>query len=121
LYALPATLERDAWGLAGVWTVGEQHISVNEPGGRIACRFRARDAHLVMVPTQAGTGRRFRVLIDGHPPADDHGVDTDGDGHGVVDEPRLYQLVRQHGTIGDRRVEIEFFDRGVDLYSFTFG
>jgi hypothetical protein len=61
------------------------------------------------------------VLIDGRLPGDDHGVDTDRDGHGIVDEPRLYQLVRQHGVIGDRRVEIEFVDRGVSLYSFTFG
>jgi len=121
LYAIPETLERNEWGLAGLWTVGEQHISVDEPGGRNACRFQARDAHLVIGATQPGTGRRFRLLIDGRPPADDHGVDTDGEGHGVVDEARLYQLVRQHGAIGDRRVEIEFLDGGVGLYSFTFG
>ena len=121
MYAIPETLERNEWGLAGLWTVGEQHISVDEPGGRIACRFQARDAHLVMGATQPGTGRRFRLLVDGRPPADDHGVDTDGEGHGVVDEARLYQLVRQHGAIGDRRVEIEFLDGGVGLYSFTFG
>jgi len=121
LYSLPETLERDAWGLAGVWTVGEKHISVNEPGGRIACRFQARDAHLVMGPTQAGAGRRFRVFVDGAPPSGDRGVDTDADGRGIVEESRLYQLVRQQGTIADRRLEIEFLDRGVELYSFTFG
>ena len=120
-YSIPETLERNEWGLAGLWTVREQHISVDEPGSRIACRFQARDAHLVMGSTHPGTGRRFRVLIDSRPPGDDHGVDTDRDGHGVVDEPRLYQLVRQHGTIEDRRVDIEFLDRGVGLYSFTFG
>jgi thiol-disulfide isomerase/thioredoxin len=121
LYVLPETLERNEWALTGVWTVGEQRISVNEPGGRIACRFEARDAHLVMGSAQPGTSRRFRVLIDGRLPGDDHGVDTDRDGHGSVDEPRLYQLIRQHGVVGDRRVEIEFVDRGVNLYSFTFG
>jgi thiol-disulfide isomerase/thioredoxin len=120
-YDLPDRLELNGWGLAGAWTIGEQRISLDEPGGRIACRFQARDAHLVMGPTAGGRGRRFRVSIDGRPPGDDHGVDTDAEGRGTVVEPRLYQIVRQQGAIADRRLEIEFLDRGVDLYSFTFG
>ena len=43
------------------------------------------------------------------------------DGSGVVDEHRLYQLVRQRGTVGPHRFEIEFLDAGVQAYAFTFG
>jgi len=34
---------------------------------------------------------------------------------------RLYQLVRQDGTVADRTFEIRFLDPGVQAYAFTFG
>jgi Thioredoxin like C-terminal domain len=61
------------------------------------------------------------VTIDGKAPGVDHGTDTDADGRGVVDSPRLYQLVRQSGVISDRTFAIEFLDPGVRAYAFTFG
>jgi hypothetical protein len=48
-------------------------------------------------------------------------VDTDADGLGVVNEQRLYQLLRQSGDIRDHTFSIEFLDAGVQAYSFTFG
>jgi hypothetical protein len=38
-----------------------------------------------------------------------------------VDEPRLYQLVRQPDAGLDRTFEIRFLDPGVRAYVFTFG
>jgi Thioredoxin like C-terminal domain len=35
-------------------------------------------------------------------------------------EQRLYQLIRQPGTIDDRQFEIEFLDSGVGAFVFTF-
>lgn len=65
---------------------------------------------------------RFRVLLDGKPlPAADTGADVAADGTGTVNEHRLYQLIRQRGTIGPHRFEIEFLDAGVQAYAFTFG
>jgi hypothetical protein len=63
----------------------------------------------------------FHVTIDGEPPADNHGADVDAPGDGTVTEQRLYQLVRQNGTIIDRTFEIRFLDPGVQAYAFTFG
>jgi hypothetical protein len=40
---------------------------------------------------------------------------------GLVDEHRLYQLIRENGGISDYTFEIEFFDPGVQAYAFTFG
>jgi hypothetical protein len=68
-----------------------------------------------------GTSPRFRVLIDGQPPAAAHGADTDSQGHGTVSHPRLYQLIRQPGRITDRTFEITFLDPGAQAYVFTFG
>jgi thiol-disulfide isomerase/thioredoxin len=111
----------DAPELVGDWTLGPQAAVLNEAGGRIRHRFHARDLHLVMAPAADGRPLRFRVTLDGEPPASAHGVNTDENGDGAVTEPRLYQLIRQHGPIGRRTFEITFLDPGVRAYVFTFG
>jgi thiol-disulfide isomerase/thioredoxin len=121
-YTAPARLDRNAWALSGVWTLGNDAAVVNEASGRIVYRFHARDVHLIMGPVARGTSARFRVLIDGRPPGTAHGTDVDDQGLGTVTAPpRLYQLVRQPAPIGDRQFEIEFLDPGVEVYAFTFG
>jgi hypothetical protein len=42
-------------------------------------------------------------------------------GRGTLVEPRLYQLIRQPGSIDDRTLEIAFDAPGVEAYAFTFG
>jgi hypothetical protein len=101
--------------------MGEQATSLNTANGRIVCRFHARDLHLVMGPAARGTSVRFQVLLDGKPPNDAHGADTDSQGNGTVIDQRLYQLIRQPGPIGDHTFEITFPDAGVQAYAFTFG
>jgi thiol-disulfide isomerase/thioredoxin len=121
VYVLPERLRLNDWALSGDWTVKNQATALNKPNGRIAYRFHARDLHLVMGPAAPGTSVRFRVLIDGQPPGAAHGVDVDEQGKGTVIEQRLYQLIRQPKPIADRQLEIEFFDPGVETFSFTFG
>jgi thiol-disulfide isomerase/thioredoxin len=118
-YAAPQRLDRNQWGLAGAWTDHGEAAVLNAAPGRILFRFHARDLHLVLGP---GAGPvRFRIRIDGRAPGPDHGADCDEQGLGTVTEDRLYQLVRQHGTIEDRTFEIEFLDQGVQAFAFTFG
>jgi len=64
---------------------------------------------------------RFRVTLDGVVLGNSGGVDVDADGRGMVTGQRLYQLVRQSGTITDHTFKIEFLDPGVQAYAFTFG
>ncbi|CAM4461870.1 cytochrome C biogenesis protein [Stenotrophomonas lactitubi] len=121
-YALPSTLALNQWGLSGQWRVDDEAAQLQQAGGRIAFQFHARDLHLVLAPGEDGTPVRFRVLLDGKPlPAADAGADVATDGTGTVNEHRLYQLIRQRGTIGPHRFEIEFLDAGVQAYAFTFG
>lgn len=120
-YTLPHLATLNDWGLAGRWTVGEEHATLQAPGGTIAFRFHARDLNLVLRPGVDGHPVRFRVTIDGKAPGKDHGVDTDDHGMGVVSAQRLYQLVRQRGAIGDHTFAIEFLDAGVQAFAFTFG
>ena len=96
-------------------------IVLHEANGGIAYRFHARDLHLVMGPAAEERPVRFRVVVDGQPPDAAHGIDVDDHGDGTVVEPRLYQLIRQHGTVTEHTFEIEFRDPGVRAYVFTFG
>lgn len=123
-YSVPSTLRLNEWGLSGDWRAGAESAvlqSVGKAPGRIVFRFHARDLHLVLGPLPDGPPIRFRVSIDGAPPGADHGVDTDADGYGEVKEQRLYQLIRQQGTVRDRTFTIEFLSPGLQAYSFTFG
>jgi len=121
VYSAPERLGLNQWALVGSWTMGAQATVSQDRGAKVAIRFHAHDLHLVMGPKAPGGRVRFRVLLDGRPPGSAHGLDVDGEGNGVVTEPRLYQLVRQPGSITDRTFEIEFLDPDVETYSFTFG
>ncbi len=120
-YALPQNPTLNQWGLGGKWTDNGEMAVLHEPGGKILFRFHARDLHLVVGPTADGKPVRFRVTIDGQAPGDNHGVDTDAQGNGVVTDHRLYQLVRQKGAITDHVFVIEFQDAGVQAFAFAFG
>lgn len=120
-YSANAPLALNQWALSGRWTVGAEEARLDRGGGGLAFRFHARDLHLVLAPGANAAGARFRVRIDGRPPGGDHGEDVNADGLGTVGAHRLYQLIRQHGAVGEHRFDIEFLDPGVRAYAFTFG
>ena len=120
-YIAPDSLKLNHWALSGNWTIESGASVLNQADGRIAFRFHARDVHLVLRQRERGTSVPFRVLVDGEPPGDAHGLDVDERGDGTLVEPRLYQLIRERGSITDRTFEITFLAPGVEAYVFTFG
>jgi thiol-disulfide isomerase/thioredoxin len=114
-------LRLNQWALTGEWTVGRQAAVLERSAGRLTYRFHARALNLVMGPGAGGKPVRFRVLIDGQAPGAAHGIDVDEQGDGVIAEPRMYQLIRQPGSVADRQFEIQFLDAGVEVFVFTFG
>jgi thiol-disulfide isomerase/thioredoxin len=120
-YAAAAALRLNQWSLDGGWTISKQSVALDRAGGRIACRFHARDLHLVTGPIDRKTAVRFRVALDGKPPGSAHGLDVDEGGAGTVTGQRLYQLIRQSKPVADKLFEIEFLDPGVECFAFTFG
>lgn len=88
LYAVPPRLRLNQWALSGEWTLRPEAAVLNAAGGRIACRFHARDLHLVMGPLRRGASVRFRVAIDGQPPGSAHGADLDESGNGSAVDQR---------------------------------
>jgi cytochrome c biogenesis protein CcdA/thiol-disulfide isomerase/thioredoxin len=120
-YQTPIALSLNQWALAGKWKDDDQFATSLAAGDSISYRFHARDLHLVLGPDDDNKPVRFRVTLDGRAPGADHGMDTDAEGYGVVTGDRLYQLIRQQGSIHDRTLRIEFLVPGVQAYSFTFG
>jgi thiol-disulfide isomerase/thioredoxin len=120
-YVAPDRLALNTWALSGSWTVGGPAVVADEPGGRIAFQFHARDVNLVMGPPAKGASIPFRLYLDGRAVGDSQGTDVAADGSGTVGDQRTYQLIRQPGPIADRRLEIEFLAAGVEAYCFTFG
>jgi thiol-disulfide isomerase/thioredoxin len=121
IYAAAARLPLNHWDLSGRWTIARHAAIPNDPGGRIAFRFHARDLNLVMGPASKGASIPFRVFLDGQAADAALGSDVDADGRGTVGDQRTYQLIRQGGPIADRTFEIEFLEAGVEAYCFTFG
>lgn len=121
LYSAPTQLKLNQWALVGEWIMGEERVLPSRANGKIVYRFHARDLHLIMGPAVAGTSVKFRVLINGKPPGTSHGLDIDSDGYGMVNEQRMYQLIRQPGSITDQEFQIEFLDKDVEVFDFTFG
>jgi thiol-disulfide isomerase/thioredoxin len=120
-YTARARLTLNQWALDGKWKVGPEDAQLQAASGTIVFRFHARDLHLVLGPGKDGKPIRFKIKLDGTAPGDDHGSDTDASGAGTVQGNRLYQLIRQKGTVEDRTFEIEFLDSGVQAFAFTFG
>lgn len=116
----PERLRHQQWTLRGEWTVAGECAVAGSPGGSVLMRFHARDVHLVLSPGADGPVR-FRVLLDGAPPGPSHGADVSENGHGVLDDGRMYQLIRVHDGVRERTVQVTFLDAGAQAYAFTFG
>ena len=116
----PGPLTLNQWTLDGDWTIGSESAVLERPDGAIRFRFHARDAHLVLAHG-ARPSIPFRVTLDGAAPGHAHGIDTDADGNGTLDESRLYQIIRQPGPIREHTLEIAFATPGAEAYVFTFG
>ena len=120
-YTLPYKFELNDWALEGNWLVDKEKAVLVSAPGKLVFRFSARDLHLVLASNANGKPVRFRVLLDGAAPAGNHGMDVDAQGNGVINEQRLYQLIRQSNDVKEHTFTIEFLDEGAQAFSFTFG
>jgi thiol-disulfide isomerase/thioredoxin len=121
VYSTPKQLKLNQWAVSGEWMIGNDRIMLSRGHGKITYRFHARDLNLIMGPTTEGATIKFRVLIDGASPGASHGLDIDSEGNGTLSDQRMYQLIRQEGTVIDREFQIEFLDPAAEAYNFTFG
>ena len=95
-------------------------VLLHQAGGSIVYRFQ-RATRISCCRPERDEPIPFRVLLDGEAPGPSHGEDVDEDGNGALRDGRLYQLVRQHGAVRERTVQITFLEPGAEAYVFTFG
>ena len=119
-YEISGALDLNNWALAGEWIVGCENVVLALAGGSIAFRFHARDAHVVLT-SGARESVPFRVLLDRADPGSSHGVDVDENGSWLLQDGRLYQLIRRDGAVRKRTLEITFLEPAAEAYVFTFG
>ena len=105
-YAAPGELSLNYWAPTGSWTITSRAAVLNEPGGRLAFQFQARDVNLVMGPAQHGAAIPFRVSLDGQPATAAHGSDVDaqrpGHGHRAAHLPAHPPAGRDRGAARSR-------------------
>jgi hypothetical protein len=87
------------WGLAGEWTIGKEHATLGADGKPV----------------------RFRVTVDETAPGNNHGADINTAGEGVINEQRLYQLIRQKGPVTECSFQNSVCCPGVEIFGFRFG
>ena len=119
-YSIPGQLNVNDWALSGSWIVGSEAASLQNPNGSMDYRFKGRDLHLVM-GSKDNAPIRFRVTLDGKAPLDSHGSDIDAQGYGILNQERLYQLLRLNKIGSSHLFKIEFLDSGAIVFAFTFG
>ena len=88
----------------------EHHITASTRATRISCCHEERGRRS---PSACSSTVSLRA-----PP---RGEDLDEDGSGLIDDGRLYQLVRQDDAVRERTLQITFLEPGAEAYVFTFG
>lgn len=124
---LPKKFNPDAFYAAGRWRAHpeflESGVADSAASARVALVYTAKEVNLVMAPTAQP---EYRVVLtqDGQPVArgdagDDVSYDEQGRSLVRVDEPRMYNLVR-NAEFGSRRLELATTAAGLGLFAFTF-
>ncbi len=112
--------------LDGEWMLSGEFLSrpfgATEPS-RLHVRYLAKEVNLVAHPPITGGPARIEVLQDGRPlPPEDAGDDVRREAETatlVVDEPRMYRVVRNR-QIDHHELTLVTMSEGVALYALTF-
>ena len=124
-YQVPEDLTEGFFYLAGPWAVHSENVEyVGEGTGKILLRYTARV--LNFVAGAPGRTVRVEVFLDGMPlnPAnagDDIQFDEMGKSLLMIEEPRLYSVIRDRAGYAPHQVEFKIYDQGLEAYTFTFG
>jgi len=118
IYSFPSVLEKDTFSFDGEWIV-EKERSISGDDAQMKLAFSGSRVFLVMSPPENGEGR-IQVYLDGKLiNRNVAGTDVKG-GRVVVDEERLYELVRLDG-VQQHELKLHFESPRVAVYAFTFG
>ncbi len=110
--------------LEGPWFCGRESIEACPLEGRpsrLLVPYRAAEVNLVMSPPEGGEAIAT-ITLDGKPLSDEAGEDVvrmDGQSVVLVQEPRMYRLVKGR-KVESRLLELSTSAPGLEAYAFTF-
>ncbi len=120
-YVLPDRIEKDAIYLEGKWKSNKNDLKAEEEGASIALEFTASAVNIVA--DSSGDALEMEVFIDDkYVRQAQAGDDVEFDGEKafvVVDEPRLYNVVR--GEYGNYKLKLKTNSEYFSFNAFTFG
>jgi Thioredoxin like C-terminal domain len=106
--------------LRGVRADGDHRTTSASRSSVPSCRcfrFHARDAHLVL-SRSTPEPIPFRVHLDGEAPVAPTASTSTTAATGILDDGRLYELMRQRDGVSERTLEISFLERGAEAFAF---
>lgn len=119
-YARPLTLPEHSVALVGEWFSAPEFVAhMGEDEGRIVVRYSATEVNLVLAPQQ-GEAVEVELLQDGQPIPDASAGDDVRQSRLLVDQPRMYSIVRNPGH-GEHVLELVSHAAGPEAYALTFG
>lgn len=120
IYSRPTVMPEHSVGLAGEWFSTPEFVAhMGEAEGRIIVRYSATEVNLVLAPQQ-DEAVAVELLQDGQPlPDASAGADV-RQGRLLIDEPRMYSIVRNPGH-GEHILELVSRSAGPEAYALTFG
>jgi cytochrome c biogenesis protein CcdA/thiol-disulfide isomerase/thioredoxin len=116
-YTLPTSLNKDAWGLGGNWTIGAMEDTAGA-GATLDFKVSAKQVYLVMGSSNPA---KVTVLLNGKSVSAQGlaGADVAPDGTVTVSQPRLYRLVKSAAMLQGATLELRF-ESGITVNAFTF-
>ncbi len=117
-FSLPASIPQDFFAYEGVWNVSGESAKA-QMGSALEFHFQAGQVFLVIAPEKKGN--QIKVLLDGKIIDDSlAGADVKS-GMVNLDQQRLYHLIDLKGKIESHLLRLEFLNKGILVYAFTFG
>lgn len=123
-YSPPAKREEDIFYLQGKWLNGAESIRYSGEGkGSLSLRYTAAEVNLVIKP-EGENGFKVFITQDGEPlsdknKGDDVLYDSEGKSYLMIDEPRMYRLLKNN-NFGTYDLELISESKGFSAYAFTF-
>ena len=111
-------IPRDNFAYEGTWDISGEAASAYD-GSALEINFTAEKVFLVISPSMEGD--RITLYLDGKL-VDDNVSGTDvKDGQLILDQQRLYNLIDLKGRVGTHLLRLEFHNKGISVFAFTFG
>ncbi len=118
LFTKPAVLPPNRFFYEGTWDLEKEYAKAIL-NAALEIKFKAGKVFLVIGPKNPGD--QIKVFIDGNPvKAEDVGKDV-FDGVITLDSERLYEIIDLKSRVELHTLRLEFQNKGIIVYAFTFG